>query len=870
MTGSEIAPRALPNELAPDQLRLRPRRGRRRLGRRPSGPAGATCRSRSTRLGERRHPLPAAPGQETCVVVLSGRDVTLRDRRRRDAGRCRAREGVFADRPSALWLPDGRPLEVSIGRAPEAGTAVVVVARAPRTDRDGVRPSPSRSSRATSSWRPAAPATRPARSTTSSRPTFPADRLELVEVVHARRATGRAGRRTSTTSTRCRARPCSRRSTTTGSGGPRRGRSSASTGPDRSRDAFFEVRDGDVVLVPDGYHPFAAAHGDDAYYLNALAGDRRTMACSFDPGPRLGPRDLGLAAGRSAGAARAARRGARRGLNPPARAARSGPRGSARPPGRPSRAAAAAPRGPPPDVAASSGAGRISEAMLAQLRDLDPGLDRDRVRRGRGQVVPGGDGLVVTGPAAAAAGPARSRSAPRSRASRGGPRPRVTSSAPAGSAADVRRPVRVPPRPAADRRRRSAPSGTASVGRSSAGGADAGAGRLGREGGVEAVERLAEPAGSRANARARPARSPRGAVGRATGSRVVGRRYGRAAAPSERTSSSLWRTTVDERLGRAAAQERRDSAPGSPSPRRRRARCRPSSSASAVRSRASAIRCRNTPADDRQQVEVAGVGRRGAPGQPVAGDEQRPVEAAAVVGHEPGVGRDGRGERGRAAPARRRGRAAAAGPGGTGRPPTSRARSRNATVPAAVASPVVSVSRQTSGTSGGGWPGSVASRSRSSGRIDASAGSHRTTSPAGVADDLAVDRRREPLGRARSTPRPTPPSRAVAAALGRMPRAPPGSSPSRRSRRRGRSSRRPASPPVVGRNAGPRRRARPSSRSASARASTSGSRRGPVQAGQPLSQPQPRSARPRRRPARRGGPTAARDSPTPPGTASYR
>jgi cytochrome d ubiquinol oxidase subunit I len=45
----------------------------------------------------------------------------------------------------------------------------------------------------------------------------------------------------------------------------------------------FEVRDGDVVIVPDGYHPFTATHGDDAYYLNALAGDRRTMACSFDP-----------------------------------------------------------------------------------------------------------------------------------------------------------------------------------------------------------------------------------------------------------------------------------------------------------------------------------------------------------------------------------------------------------------------------------------------------------------------------------------------------------------------------------------------------------------------------------------------------------
>jgi 5-deoxy-glucuronate isomerase len=52
---------------------------------------------------------------------------------------------------------------------------------------------------------------------------------------------------------------------------------------DRSRDCLLEVQDGDCVIVTDGYHPFVAAHGDDAYYLNALAGDRRTMACSFDP-----------------------------------------------------------------------------------------------------------------------------------------------------------------------------------------------------------------------------------------------------------------------------------------------------------------------------------------------------------------------------------------------------------------------------------------------------------------------------------------------------------------------------------------------------------------------------------------------------------
>jgi len=52
---------------------------------------------------------------------------------------------------------------------------------------------------------------------------------------------------------------------------------------DGSRDALWAVGHGELVLVTDGYHPFVAAHGYDAYYLNALAGDRRTMACSFDP-----------------------------------------------------------------------------------------------------------------------------------------------------------------------------------------------------------------------------------------------------------------------------------------------------------------------------------------------------------------------------------------------------------------------------------------------------------------------------------------------------------------------------------------------------------------------------------------------------------
>ena len=45
---------------------------------------------------------------------------------------------------------------------------------------------------------------------------------------------------------------------------------------DRSLDETMLVEDGDVVLVPRGYHPFAAIHGYDSYYLNVMAGPRRT------------------------------------------------------------------------------------------------------------------------------------------------------------------------------------------------------------------------------------------------------------------------------------------------------------------------------------------------------------------------------------------------------------------------------------------------------------------------------------------------------------------------------------------------------------------------------------------------------------------
>lgn len=52
---------------------------------------------------------------------------------------------------------------------------------------------------------------------------------------------------------------------------------------DRHLDETLTVRDGELVLVPEGYHPVVAAHGYNAYYLNVLAGSARSMAASDDP-----------------------------------------------------------------------------------------------------------------------------------------------------------------------------------------------------------------------------------------------------------------------------------------------------------------------------------------------------------------------------------------------------------------------------------------------------------------------------------------------------------------------------------------------------------------------------------------------------------
>ncbi|MEZ4256678.1 MAG: 5-deoxy-glucuronate isomerase [Polyangiales bacterium] len=53
--------------------------------------------------------------------------------------------------------------------------------------------------------------------------------------------------------------------------------------PDRTTDATVVAEDGDIVLVPFGYHPVSTGYGYDCYYLNFLAGSAQTLAATDDP-----------------------------------------------------------------------------------------------------------------------------------------------------------------------------------------------------------------------------------------------------------------------------------------------------------------------------------------------------------------------------------------------------------------------------------------------------------------------------------------------------------------------------------------------------------------------------------------------------------
>jgi 5-deoxy-glucuronate isomerase len=52
---------------------------------------------------------------------------------------------------------------------------------------------------------------------------------------------------------------------------------------DRSLDEAVLIEDGDVVMVPKGYHPVATLHGYDCYYLNVMAGPKRIWKFHNEP-----------------------------------------------------------------------------------------------------------------------------------------------------------------------------------------------------------------------------------------------------------------------------------------------------------------------------------------------------------------------------------------------------------------------------------------------------------------------------------------------------------------------------------------------------------------------------------------------------------
>jgi 5-deoxy-glucuronate isomerase len=269
---------APPNDLPPDRLRLRPDAD----GRVAIDPATAGWRYLSFMTVWIGSDTPQRIGgpDETAIVLIAGDDVHAAT----DATEhtLQGRRSPFDALPSALYLPPGATATLTVARHAAATGALVAIASAPPSGRDSVAREPVAvaPSDIRVETRGAGNATRQINHIIA--PEFPADRLEIVEVL--------------TPSGNWSSWPPHKhdvddmpteavleeiyyyRFERPGAWGIQR-----LYRPDRSRDAMWEVHSGELVLVTDGYHPFLAGHGADAYYLNALAGDRRTMACSFDP-----------------------------------------------------------------------------------------------------------------------------------------------------------------------------------------------------------------------------------------------------------------------------------------------------------------------------------------------------------------------------------------------------------------------------------------------------------------------------------------------------------------------------------------------------------------------------------------------------------
>jgi len=258
--------------LPADQLLLRPDfRGEVSVD--PSRAGWRHLSFRTVRL-EHGSSLVLDAAQEHVLVVIGGSDVAAQVGA--NTVTVPGRSSPFDALPSALYVPAGSTTHAS------SDGSLVAIASAPPSGRDGVTREPVLVQRGDVrvEIRGAGNATRQINHIIA--PDFPADRLEVVEVLTPsgnwsswpphKHDTDDMPREAVLEEVYC---YTFRRPDAWGLQRLYRA--------DRSRDWIWEVHPGDVVLVTDGYHPFVAAHGDDAYYLNALAGDRRTMACSYDP-----------------------------------------------------------------------------------------------------------------------------------------------------------------------------------------------------------------------------------------------------------------------------------------------------------------------------------------------------------------------------------------------------------------------------------------------------------------------------------------------------------------------------------------------------------------------------------------------------------
>ncbi|HYD88824.1 MAG TPA: 5-deoxy-glucuronate isomerase [Vitreimonas sp.] len=212
------------------------------------------------------------PDREACIIVLSGRcDVDVGQQRFENIGE---RMSVFEDKsPAAVYAPAGvlyaiiarTAVEIAVGTAPGSGAGEARLISAEHISKE------TRGAGTNMRYvRNILPETEPAESLLiaevitpggnwSSYPPHKHDRLappeeSALEEIYYHRLNPKQGFAFQRVYT-----------------------------DDRSIDETVCVEDGDVVLVPRGYHPVGAPHGYDLYYLNIMAGPQRTWIFNNDP-----------------------------------------------------------------------------------------------------------------------------------------------------------------------------------------------------------------------------------------------------------------------------------------------------------------------------------------------------------------------------------------------------------------------------------------------------------------------------------------------------------------------------------------------------------------------------------------------------------